>query len=106
MQSEHRPSQQDLSSKLEEVKQAVRRETSKFKGKMEMVGQQVEGQAQRLAVLHERAYKEVILIAFEDMASSGPPSAPRQAVDEGNLLGKSFVDLSSLSTSSLAPGKY
>ena len=106
VQSERRPSQGGLSSKLEEVKQAVRREASRFKGEMEVVGQQVEGQAHRLAVLHERAMKEVILMAFEEMASPVPPSAQRQAAVQGNLLGNSFVDLSSLSTSSLAHGKF
>ena len=106
VQSEHRSSQRGLSSKLEEVKQAVRREASRFKGEMEVVGQQVEGQAHRLAVLHERAMKEVILMAFEGMASPVSPSAPRRSAGQGNLLGNSFLDLSSLSTSSLAHGKY
>merc|ERR1719341_3157198 len=95
-----------LSGKLEEVNQAVRREASRFKGEMEVVGQQVEGQAHRLAVLHERAMKEVILMAFDSMASPVPPSAPRRAAVQGNLLGNSFVDLSSRSTSSLARGKF
>ena len=103
----HHPSQGGLSGKLEEVKQAVRREASRFKGEMEVVGQQVEGQAHRLAVLHERAMKEVILMAFDGMASPVPPSAPRRVAVQGNLLlGNSFVDLSSLSTSSLAHGKF
>ena len=99
VQSKHRPSQGDLSEKLEEVKQAVRREASRFKGEMEVVGQQVEGQAHRLAVLHERAMKEVILMAFEDIGSTRPQSALRQAGGQGNLNGRSFLDLSSFSTS-------
>jgi len=103
VQSKHLPTSQGLSGKLEEVKQAVRQEASRFKGKMEVVGKQVEGQAHRLAVLHERAMKEAILMAFEDMGSPMlPPSASRHGAGEGNLHGHSFVDLSSLSTSSLA----
>jgi len=105
VQSKHLPTSQGLSGKLEEVKQAVRQEASRFKGKMEVVGKQVEGQAHRLAVLHERAMKEAILMAFEDMGSPmQPPSARTQGAGQGNLHGHSFVDLSSLSTSSLAHG--
>ena len=82
MQAEHcLRHQEGLSSKLEEVKQAVRQEASRFKGEMEVVGQQGEGKAHRLAVLHERAMKEVILMAFEGMASPVPPIGPRQAAD-------------------------
>ena len=51
VQSKHRPAYRGLSGKLEEVKQAVRQEASRFKGEMEVVGKQVEGQAHRLAVL-------------------------------------------------------
>ena len=80
--------QQGLSSKLEEVKQAIRRESSRFKGEMEvrilltssfiiydmqMVGQLVDGKAHKLAVLHERAFKEAILFSFEDIATSSMP---------------------------------
>ena len=80
--------QQGLSSKLEEVKQAIRRESSRFKGEMEvrilltssfiiydmqMVGQLVDGKAHKLAVLHERAFKEAILFSFEDIATSTLP---------------------------------
>ena len=77
--------QQGLSSKLEEVKQAIRRESSRFKGEMEvrilltssllliydiqMVGQLVGGKAHKLAVLHERAFKEAMLFSFEDIAT-------------------------------------
>ena len=105
MQSKHRPAYRGLSGKLEEVKQAVRQEASRFKGEMEVVGKQVEGQAHRLAVLHERAMKEAILMAFEDMGSPMlPPSAQTQGAGQSNLHGHSFVDLSSLSTSSLAHG--
>ena len=105
MQSKHLPTSQGLSGKLEEVKQAVRQEASRFKGKMEVVGKQVEGQAHRLAVLHERAMKEAILMAFEDLGSPMLPSSARTpAAGQRNLHGHSFVDLSSLSTSSLAHG--
>jgi len=105
VQSKRHPTSRCLSGKLEEVKQAVRQEASRFKGEMEVVGKQVEGQAHRLAVLHERAMKEAILMAFEDLGSSmQPPSARTQAAGQGNLHGHSFVDLSSLSTSSLAHG--
>ena len=88
------------------MKKAVRQEASRFKGEMEVVGKQVEGQAHRLAVLHERAMKEAILMAFEEMGSPMlPPSARRQAAGQVNLQhGHSFLDLSSLSTSSLAHG--
>ena len=80
--------QQGLSSKLEEVKQAIRRESSRFKGEMEvrilltssfiiydmqMVGQLVDGKAHKLAVLHERAFKEAILFSFEDIVTSTLP---------------------------------
>ena len=80
--------QQGLSSKLEEVKQAIRRESSRFKGEMEVrilltssfiiydmqiVGQLVDGKAHKLAVLHERAFKEAILFSFEDIATSTLP---------------------------------
>ena len=80
--------QQGLRSKLEEVKQAIRRESSRFKGEMEvrilltssfiiydmqMVGQLVDGKAHKLAVLHERAFKEAILFSFEDIVTSTLP---------------------------------
>ena len=102
MQSRHFPSQGGLRSKLEEVMQAVRREATRFKGEMEVVGQQREGQAHRLAVLHERAMKEVILMGFKDMSSPRPPSAPRSAAGQGNPPDHSFLDFSSLSTSFVA----
>jgi len=91
--------QQGLSSKLEEVKQAIRRESSRFKGEMEMVGQLVDGKAHKLAVLHERAFKEAILFSFEDIATS---ALPRQLAGQGTLPGHSSLDLSSLSSSSLS----
>jgi len=93
--------QQGLSSKLEEVKQAIRRESSRFKGEMEMVGQLVDGKAHTLAVLHERAFKEAILFSFEDIATS---AFPRQSAGQGSRPGPghSSLDLSSLSSSSLS----
>jgi len=91
--------QQGLRSKLEEVKQAIRRESSRFKGEMEMVGQLVDGKAHKLAVLHERAFKEAILFSFEDIATS---TLPRQSAGQGSLPGHSSLDLSSLSSSSLS----
>merc|ERR1711962_1257630 len=75
---------EDPSSKLEEVKQAIRRESSRFKGEMEMVGQLVDGKAHKLAVLHERAFKEAILFSFEDIATS---ALPRQSAGQGSLPG-------------------
>ena len=81
--------QQGLSSKLEEVKEAITRESSRFKGEMEvrillsssflqiyvmqMAGQLVDGRAHKLAVLHERAFKEANLFSFEDTATSALP---------------------------------
>jgi len=93
--------QQGLRSKLEEVKQAIRRESSRFKGEMEMVGQLVDGKAHKLAVLHERAFKEAILFSFEDIVTS---TLPRQSAGQGSLPGPghSSLDLSSLSSSSLS----
>ena len=40
---------------------------------MQMVGQLVDGKAHKLAVLHERAFKEAILFSFEDIATSALP---------------------------------
>jgi len=93
--------QQGLSSKLEEVKQAIRRGSSRFKGEMEMVGQLVDGKAHKLAVLHERAFKEANLLSFEDVATS---ALPRQSAGQGSFPGPghSSLDLSSLSSSSLS----
>ena len=81
--------QQGLSSKLEEVNQAIRRDSSRFKGEMEvmillsssflqiydmqMVGQLVDGKAHKLAVLHKRAFKGANLLSFEDIATSALP---------------------------------
>ena len=81
--------QQGLSSKLEEVKEAITRESSRFKGEMEvrillsssflqiyvmqMAGQLVDGRAHKLAVLHKRAFKEANLFSFEDTATSALP---------------------------------